>query len=259
MDDLAPLIRARYTYTVIGTDTDILDRLTPQALFSYKQESATVHAYELGMSAKVDRVNGVWLLRRSRARWFKRPSFRDELTVETWSRGVRLVTWLRDFYFYINGDFSEPAGLGSSEWIVAEREGHRPIRPSDIMSEAEIRSLSDEHAALDKKSPRLGEPEKNQMPIHRFDVGYTDIDHNFHVNNTFYLKFGIDAIAKFEVARGNLPKTGLDFSEIDVTYVRELSMGDTVQVFVEAKDDHYLVEGIKGDRERCFLMTLGPR
>ena len=44
----SPLIRARYTYTVIGTDTDILDRLTWQALFSYKQESATVHAYELG-------------------------------------------------------------------------------------------------------------------------------------------------------------------------------------------------------------------
>lgn len=256
MDDASPLIRARYTYTVIGTDTDILDRLTWQALFSYKQESATVHAYELGMSAEVDRVDGVWLLRRSRAVWYQRPKFRDEVTVETWSRGVRLVTWLRDFHFYINGDFSKPAGVGSSEWIVARRNGHKPIRPREIMSDDDIAALSTPQFTIDEKSPRLADLPALERPMLIREIGYTDIDHNFHVNNTFYLKYGIDAVALFEKAKGTLSETGLDFLKVDVSYVRELSFGDTVSVYVSRGDDGYLVEGKNQGGERCFLMAL---
>lgn len=258
MDETQIPIRSLIDYTVIGTDTDVLDRLTPQALYGYKQESATLHAYHLGMPEFVDKANGAWLLRRSRARWFTRPSFRDVVTVETWSRGVSLVTFLRDFRFYVNGNMNVPAGIGSSEWIIADKDAHKPLRPLDVFPSSEIARRSVSEWTMDEKSPRLTDPAVPLEHVLTRDIGYSDLDHNHHVNNTFYLRYGIDAMAKTIANRGRLQASDLDICETDVVYMRELGYGDTIELYTASDAGGWYVEGRKQDGERCFRMRLKP-
>lgn len=253
MDDIPK--RGRFKCTVIGTDTDISDRLTPHALFGYKQEAATIHAEENGMTAYAEAANGVWLLRRSRAVWTVRPSYRDEITVETWSRGVSLMTFLRDYRFYVNGS-SIPAGAGSSEWIIADKDTHKPLRPYAVIPQDIVARLSDTDVAIDRKAVRLADPAVPAEKVMQRDIGYSELDHNDHVNNTFYLRYGVDAVARYEALRG--ASCGLDFRFLDVVYLRELSLGDVLDVLVAKEDRHYYVEGKKQDGERCFRMILEP-
>lgn len=256
MNDRQPPIRKQYPFTVIGTETDILDHLTPQALFGFMQEAATLHCADLGMAEPVERAGGVWLLRRSRAVWHRMPTHRDKLHVETWSRGTSLVTFLRDFRFYLNDDFSHPVGVGSSEWIVASRTEHRPMRPLDLLTQDMIETLAVPETAIDKKSPRLGTVALPERPIKTLQIGYSELDHNRHVNNTNYLKYGIDAIAKWLSQQNRFPQTGLLIAAMDVMYLRELAYNDRLAVFIVEREDDFFIEGKKQDGETCFRMTL---
>ncbi|HHU13488.1 MAG TPA: hypothetical protein GXZ64_09730, partial [Clostridiaceae bacterium] len=73
---------------------------------------------------------------------------------------------------------------------------------------------------------------------------------------TFYLRYGVDAVARYEALRG--ASCGLDFRFLDVVYLRELSLGDVLDVLVAKEDGHYYAEGKKQDGERCFRMILEP-
>lgn len=95
------------------------------AICNYLQEAASMHAFKagLGFDDVVNR-NQVWVLTRLKVQIEKYPSWNDQLTLHTWSRGNEGIFYLRDFYF-LNEEGSEIIRATSS-WAALNLKTRRP-------------------------------------------------------------------------------------------------------------------------------------
>lgn len=127
-----------YTYQILGTDTDYKDHLQMNALFSMLQEAASVNASDQGWGyEKLDGDDYCWILLRMSAYMEKLPAWRDQIVIETWSRGAEKLYFHRDFI--IRNQNGERLGAASSIWILADRSSHRPVRPGQVFGEDKLR------------------------------------------------------------------------------------------------------------------------
>ncbi len=97
-------------------------------LFWYMQEIAWEHARVLGFGFEHLREEQLfWVLSRFRARIGKRPRWREEFTLETWSRGTDGFFAYRDFRFLdMQGREMITA---TSSWLVLDLESRKIQRP----------------------------------------------------------------------------------------------------------------------------------
>ena len=72
-------------FTLRNYETDFDQKLKPSALLGYFQETAGDHSEEMGLGfAKLAGEGRFWVLSKIYVEVDSRPSFRDEITVETW-------------------------------------------------------------------------------------------------------------------------------------------------------------------------------
>lgn len=254
-DDEPSPRRGRYIFSIYGIDTDIRDRVTVRALFGYMQDAATFHAEDLGMTPLIKKVNGVWLLSRLVVNLNDRPIFPGKVTVETWSGGVDGIRFFRGYRFY--ADDCTCFGEAVSEWIVAERYEHRPLRPRNFIGAdfVETRDVRDRLTA--NRLPRQNVIESPPVLTVRLPLDYSRIDRNRHVNNSVYAEMALDAIARTIVDQEKLLIHGLSPALIDVYFVRELRYGGFVvlEVRTDGKSSYH-VRGLNGDGALAFSAVI---
>ena len=146
-----------YRYEIRGTDTDYHDRLHLASLFALMQEAAYHNAEHLGMGAgQLDPAGYCWLLARISVRMVRLPRWTETMSVETWSRGPRKLLFLRDFVFYAGTpDQAEIIGQATSEWLIAHKETHRPVRPDKLLDPEQLTAHLSQPAALGFDCPKL--------------------------------------------------------------------------------------------------------
>lgn len=262
-----------YRYDIRGTDTDYHDRLHLASLFALMQEAAYHNAENLGMGAsQLDPAGYCWLLARISVRMLRLPRWTETMSVETWSRGPRKLLFLRDFIFYAGTpDQSEVIGQATSEWLIAHKETHRPVRPDKLLDPGRLTAYLSQPAALDFDCPKLpalltagdesdavkvGTALRRGSPILVKYADFSDIDRNQHVNNTRYVAWAVDAVQAFcgcEDERTNRPAlpdqrvTGLD-----IQYISEVLFGSKIQLY--ACDCRTVPACEAGDSARMVLV-----
>jgi medium-chain acyl-[acyl-carrier-protein] hydrolase len=206
-------------FTVNAFDCRPDGRMKPNALMQCLQEAAARHAEQLGVGfADLDRKNCFWVLANVKIQIASMPRWRDEMMIRTWPSGCTRIAASREFLG------ADPDGhelfRAASEWMILDKHTGR------------LRNL----LRLDLHLPPDG-PRVLPADLHRLAPGdgftkagalrvpFSALDFNGHVNNTEYVRWGLDGLHR---SRHNVPM----LRSIQATYLAEVFEGDEIEVLV---------------------------
>ena len=149
--------------------------------------------------------------------------------MKTWSRRIEKLYCYRDFELYLDDKL---VAIASSKWIAVYRNTGKIARLTKEISE-EYNS-TDISVFENEVSFELDIPE-NFTNTYTYTSERRDIDTNHHVNNLFYLDFAYSALPE-EVYNNRF-----DLNNIEITYKKEIKLGDIVKCKYAFKDDKHIV------------------
>lgn len=197
-------------------DVDPRLRYTATAYWRSLQNAAAGHAAALGVATEDLRKKGqTWMLSRMIVEVDRAPELGEDLVIETWpSTKLRGVRAIRDFA--MKSTTGEVLARASSLWVIVDLISRKPQRIPDAI----VDLRTDPGYAIPSFQDQL--PAATPDAIRHFQAEWSDADQNEHVNNVSYVRWAVDA----------LPQKFLESHElrsIELHYLRELMMGDTVE------------------------------
>lgn len=170
--------------------------------------------------------------------------FEEPLTVYSWPCESSKATFLRRYVIERNGEMVVDV---ASQWAYVELESRKILRVDE----------------LDQSNYFIGEynelyPDKLKLPrdiqleeVGSYKVGYTDLDYNGHMNNTYYADMLSNHIP--ELADGTHR-----IASFRVHYNKEAPLGDVITVMRYKKDDgDYLFKTVKASGEVNIVAQIG--
>jgi acyl-ACP thioesterase len=234
------------------------------SLMQYLQEIAALHAEQLGLGfEKLGEMNGCWVLSNIRIEISRLPGRDDEVTLRTWPSGYSRAIATREFVGKDqNGTELFRAG---SEWMVLNKQTNRLKNLSSCRGHLARDSRAGRPRnlfRLDLNLPKTGQkvlPDelKRLEPMNEYNqadqvlVPHSAIDLNGHVNNTEYVRWGMDALRKTSKFNENV-------RSVQATYLSEAFEGDELDLLVSSGEDgKFDVLGKKsGTETNVFLMEV---
>lgn len=215
------------------------DCLSMAILFADLQEAADIGAVERGFSINVlEPYHACWIVMRTRVKVHRFPHWREKIRIRTWSTGVDKLYFGREYEVLDEQD--DIIAAGTSMWILADLDTHRPLIPSRIEGICEMAKQNERHVFGENcERLRMDSRESIQIdPIISKYGDFSELDHNNHVNNTRYIAWTCDALGKASLN----PEQIEDFS---VNYINEVLPGERVDIFLKREDETILVFGYK--------------
>jgi len=184
--------KGTYTFQVRSYECGPDGRVTLPTLCNYLQETASLHAEQLGFSKSnfaAQGANTSWVLTRLRVKMDRYPSREDTVEVETYPRSGRRITANRDFILRVGG---ERIGLATSEWMIIDLATRKIVSIPPYVYEL----------ANDEEAPVLGVEAFSKLRWScteaagdlSFVARRGDIDVNGHVNNVHYIEWLVETL-----------------------------------------------------------------
>ena len=227
-------------YTIPCYDTDASGRLKPASFMNLAQEAAGQHAVYLGFGYDDLIVsNTAWILSRVHIRFVDTPKWRENITLNTWHKGLNRIFFLRDFL--LTDDEGNTRVKATTSWLVLNLETRRLVRDPKLMEEGTVCHEDVIETPADKvQMPKDVEAEL----VRRHTVSYSDIDTNGHTNNAMYMQWSMNSVG-YDITSSRPVK------EFTINFNHETKAGDVVDIYravVEKEDSlHVFVEGRVGD------------
>jgi acyl-ACP thioesterase len=172
------------------------------------------------------------------------PKWNDEFTIKTWPSGYTRAIATREFV----GKDQDGRELfrASSEWMVLDKQNNRPknlFRLDLGLPKTGVKALPGQLSRL--------EPQDNYHHVEQVCVPYSSIDLNGHVNNTEYVRWGIDALRRMFKLKENI-------RAVQVSYLSEVFEGDELDLLASrGTNGHFCVLGRKsGTAANVYLMEI---
>ena len=206
------------------------------------QLTAGYHAELGGLSfTDMQQHDQAWVLSRMRVEIGELPKWRDVVTVKTWIHDLQGSRSIRALEMYI-GDRKI---IGSSTyWAVFNTK----------LRKAEALALPHEHFEKfpdmypTRESFKKVNVQRDAQLQSERKVVLSDLDIVFHANNVKYLEWCLDAIDHRPLLKGQL-------QSFDMNYMRELQLGDVVQIY-SGKEENQTYFSIVKDEKPCFALEL---
>jgi len=159
------------------------------SIMNFLQDAASEHASAMGVSGfDLARKNLAWVISRYQIEIKKRPSWKDQIQIETWRSPIKNLYELRQFRI-VNGSNGEIVTARAC-WVMIKKVNNRPVRLSSYLSgkylEENLTSTMD--IFQDLKKPVNVDFE---LP---FRIRMQDLDLNGHVNNAIYVGWAIETV-----------------------------------------------------------------
>ena len=215
------------------------------SLMQYLQEIASLHAEQLGFGfEKLSEMGGYWVLSNIRIEISRLPGREDEVTLKTWPSGYSRTIATREFIGKDqNGAELFRAGSG---WMVINKQTNRLKNLFKLGLNLPKTGLK----ALPNGLVRL-EPRSDYKEVGTVRVPRSAIDLNKHVNNTEYVRWGMDALNRaFKMKE--------DISTVQATYLSEVFEDDELELLATSiTDEQFGLLGRKSsDQSNVFLMEV---
>ena len=204
------------------------------------QDLATDHAKLLGFGADVLTPQGrFWISIATRVKILERPSFSEEVTLETWPHTPSGIRCLRD-YRMLRG--SEVMVLGRSQWGVFNRNTGRVDRPDTAfpMDLACPYEITIDEPFLRIRDDGFGEP------FASYTIRSTDIDLNGHMNNVAYVRAFQSLYSTEEWKRA-------DIRDMEVHYKNQCYEGEVLSFSEKTADGIRIVRAAVGERTALYI------
>jgi acyl-ACP thioesterase len=215
------------------------------SLMQYLQEIAALHAEQLGLGFdKLSEIGGYWVLSNIKIEISRLPGREDEVTLKTWPSGYSRTIATREFVGKDQND-SELFRAGS-EWMVINKNTNRlkNLFKLDLnLPKTGTKALPDELKRLELNG--------DYRQIDSMCVPRSAIDLNGHVNNTEYVRWGMDILSREFKLNDNI-------HSVQATYLSEVFEGDELDLLVSSGGDgQFGVLGRKaGSETNVFLMEI---
>jgi len=227
-------------FTIPCYDTDASWRLKPTSFMNLAQEAAGLHAVHLGFGYDDLIVNNTaWILSRVHIEFLDTPTWRENITLTTWHKGLNRLFYLRDFI--LTDENGKERAKATTSWLVLNLETRRLVRDPQLMEEGTVNLEN----AIETPADKVQLP-KDVEPVLAFEhvVGYSDVDMNGHANNAMYMQWAMDAV-DYDIASARPVR------ELTINFNHETKAGDSVALYryvVEQEDGlHVFVEGKVSD------------
>jgi acyl-ACP thioesterase len=232
------------SYEILSYECDLKGRLHPLTVFNYMQELASNQADQLGFSVqKLMKHKMTWVLSRIHLKLDDILFWQDTFIGRTWPSGIQGKFALRDFQF--SNSSGKIVGNATSSWMIIDIEKRKPVKLENIIDInsyiAGDRSLPDEFQPL----PDLNSFENEK----KFQVRYSDLDINRHVNHVAYIDWALEAVPP-NILLKKYP------IEIEVGYRREVFYGDVVISRSTQLDDKTFIHQILSDKDQQEIARL---
>lgn len=211
-------------YKVHSFLTDRYCRLSIPAVSQLFQETAEAHtnAYDMGYHSMI-KDNKAWVLLRVYYEITDYPDIYTDISMQTWSRGFKGVTALRDFV--IQSADGRAMIKGTSTWCVIDMLSRYPQRCDKIMEHFP----KNDDVATDKVLGKMV-PCEDYDTAFEFKVPFMAIDKAQHTNNAMYMRWIMNALPCDMQEKA--------IKSVDISYVHETKMDDTITVQYNKTDDN---------------------
>ena len=223
---------------------DCFRRLKPSVLLYLVQDISATHAAMLGFSWEtLAKKNVFWALIRHRVRIHRLPVAGETITLETWPMPTTRTAYPRATVAY--DEAGQLLFESHALWILMDLTTRQMILPgkSGVDVPGNPRTISLE-------APSAVAPKQHEN--HRVNpVGYTLLDRNGHMNNTYYLDWTEDLLDSAFHADHPL-------KELNICYLAEAREGQQVALFWEKTPENLLQVEAKTAEEnphRVFAVT----
>lgn len=230
------MIKFTEKHTVPCYDTDASWRLKPTSFMNMAQEAAGRHAVHLGFGYDdLIKTNTAWILSRVHVEFVDTPKWREEITLNTWHKGLNRLFFLRDFL--ITDKEGRERVKATTSWLVLNLETRRLVRDPNLMEDGTVCPENVIETPADKvQMPKDVEAELVRTHL----VSYSDIDTNGHTNNAMYMQWSMNAVG-YEITSSRPVK------EFTINFNHETKAGDHVEIYRAFVEDerglHAFVEG----------------
>ncbi len=244
------MIKYTEKHTIPCYDTDAAWRLKPTSFMNMAQEAAGRHAVYLGFGYDdLIKTNTAWILSRVHVEFIDTPKWREEITLNTWHKGLNRLFFLRDFVLTDNE--GRERVKATTSWLVLNLETRRLVRDPKLMEDGTICTENALETPADKvQMPKDVEPEL----VRTHHVSYSDIDTNGHTNNAMYMQWSMNSVG-YDITSTRPVK------EFTINFNHETKAGDYVEIYrasVEKEDGlHVYVEGkVDGQSSYCVEIVF---
>lgn len=190
--------------------------IKPSAVLKIMQDAASEDSANLGADYDTLRKDDViFVVTKMVVRYIRQPRVDECLCVRTWNSGTSGVSFVRNYCLSVDG---EVVGTAVSRWVLVSYSERRIQRP-DLLAE---RVTTNPTETLELEPSRRIALSNAEPQISRYTAVLTDMDTNYHVNNTRYGDMLIDY-------------SGADFSrffvkEFEIHYSKEMKAGECAEI-----------------------------
>jgi acyl-ACP thioesterase len=175
------------------------------------------------------------------------PKWRDEVTLQTWHKGLNRLFFLRDFI--MTDSEGRPRVKATTSWLVMNLDTRRLVRDPNLLDADGVCPENVIETPADKvQMPKDAEPEL--VMTHK--VSYSDVDMNGHANNAMYMHWAMNAVG-YEVTSER------PVSELTVNFNHEIKPQEDVDLYrvcVEQEDGlHVFIDGRVGEQS-AFIAEI---
>jgi medium-chain acyl-[acyl-carrier-protein] hydrolase len=236
-------------YDIKVYEADALGRASMITIADYVQNSAARHYTFLDQErGPFLPPNFIWAMSRMEMQVLSIPKWQDEVTLETWSRGVDRISAIREFR--LMDKTGEAVVLGTTLWVVID--GSRRLHRLNGLS-PKWPSLPD-RTFINKTPDKVQELTRASLSA-AFRTVYSDLDLNRHVNNVKYLQWMLDSYPQPFLERREVKRVELNFLD-------SASAGDEITVGTEQLSDSLYLNNVirmRDGREVCRAsLEFGP-
>lgn len=217
------------TCQIASYEVGLGNTLRLSVLLRMAQETSELHLAELGLGFEKLWEDGlVFLITTNLVKIKRMPRHREKVTIQTHPRGTAGAQFYRDFLFYVEGE--QVAAIMQAS-ISADPHTHKLLRPKVFLSNGVFR---DEPVDPSNRLEKLRFPDQ-MNPVGERVIRYSDLDQNGHLNNAIYA----DILCDF------LPNGlyGKSFREVQINYVNECTLGETLKLSVHEQNDAIMMRG----------------
>ncbi len=217
------------TYNIKVYEADAKGRANVTALANFFQNSAWSHYNNVERAlGKLLPPGCIWLMTRLEMHILSMPKWSEDISVETWSRGIEKLMAFRDYI--IRDKDGKEAAKGTTSWVVVDIDKRRIQKLDELAKKWPSNSGI---SALGKSADKIEEL-KNPAEGKFFSVKYSDLDPNRHVNNVKYIEWIMDGYDMKFIEDNEIVK-------FEVSFTGEAGYGEDAAVNAEKTQDKPLV------------------
>jgi acyl-ACP thioesterase len=196
-------------------ELDSHGNVSPVTLLNYLQDTAGLHAAQLGVSVSDLRRQGLtWVLSRIHLIVSQYPRADENVVVRTWPSTRQGLFSCREFELTRAGEMV--FGRATTSWAALDIVSRRPVKLEEHLPAYPLlprRAIDDDFATL----PPVPDTSTSE---YSFRVRRSDLDSNHHVNNAIFAGWALETVPD-EIATGIL-------TELEISFRAEVRYGETV-------------------------------